>query len=462
MSNIFDKEEKDHNLDETVRKKVSGRRDEESKGGLFSIKNILIAISIVFVLLVVSFVITKNIMGPIIIVLLALIIIAVYYSMYVYFAPRKTIFSGIREATAKAIVVGTKEDPKFIRAVISYEGHDLDEKWNVVPEGRGYKRSSFVKFIESLFPGLVLIGVPGMHWIWEYEFDWTSSEQEGKLKTKKKTLDYIYLKRDIYISILKGAEVGITFVPVDIQINITVMIINPYKALFRVENWLEYIINIVKVVLRDFVGQIGQELTPEEQETLKEIKDLKTRERVENEFRLKKAHTVFVSGKKDLGDEIYKKLENSGDLKEFRNEIGVEVLKVQTPDINFGAFQELALAQFRAHQEGEAKVIQETKRGEAYEAYRRREAIADVGYIKETFGTILSFGDKGVLLETLKALKATDKVITLGSIQNITDQFLGIKPDAVADLIKQATGKNLSEITSTDIEKILEALKNKK
>lgn len=434
------------------------------KGGSYPIKNIAIAITIFFILLAFFF---AGAEGLIIAILLTLVIIAAYYSVYIFFAPRKIVFGGIKEATGKAIVVGTKEEPSFVRAVISYKGHDVDDNWNVVPKAQGRKKSSFLKLMEIAFPGLVFIGIPGKHWMYEYKFTWTSCDLDGNLNTRTKVLDYIFLKRDIYVSMLKGTEVGITFVPVDIQINITAAAINPYKALFEVQNWLEYIVNIVKAVLRDFIGQAGHELTPDEKEMLNEIKDPIARNRLETEFYLKKAHASFVSGNEDLGDMVYKKMEQSGDLKEFKDKIGVEVLKVQIPNINYGALQELALAQYRAQQEGDAKIIAETKAGEAYKARRDLEAVADSGYITKTFKTVIGFGNEGVLLRTIEALKATDKVITLGSIQNITDQFLGlkpgeVKPDAIADTLKKVTGKELSDINKDDLGIILDALKKNK
>lgn len=444
--------------------KEEEKKDKEKR--LFSVKNILIAITIVFILSAVAFYFA-GIAGPIIIILLVLTTTAFYYSIYIFFAPRKIFFGGIKEATGKVIVVGTKQEPSFVRAAISYQGHDLNDKWDVVPKDQGHARSRFLKLMETLFPGLIFIGVPGKHWIYEYKFTWTSCDLEGNLHTRSKVLDYIFLKRDIYVSMLKGTEVGITFVPVDIQINITAIPINPYKALFEVQNWLEYIVNTIKSVLRNFIGQVGQDLTPEEQKILDGIKDPVAKSRAETEFYLKKAHAAFVSGKIDLGTAIYEKMEKSGDLKEFKEKIGIAVLKVEIPNIDYGALQELALKQYKAQQEGDAKIISETKEGQAYQARRGLEAIADVDYIKKTFTTIIDFGDQGVLLETLKALKATDKIITLGSIQNITDQFLGlkpgaIKPDAIADLLKKATGKELSDISKEDLEKILNVLKKTK
>ncbi len=429
----------------------------------YSIKDIVITIAIVFILSAAYFAGTEGLIAAI---LLALVIIVAYYSVYIFFAPRKILFGGMKEATGKAIAVGTKEEPTFVRAEISLQGHDVDDNWNIVPEAQGRKRSLFLRLMRILFPGLVFIGFPGKSWVYEYKFTWTSCDLEGKLYTRTKLLDYIFLKTDIYVSMLKGTEVGITFVPVDIQINITAVPINAYKPLFLVQNWLEYIVNTIKAVMRDFIGQIGQELTAEEQKVLDGIADPIARNRLETEFYLKKAHAAFVSGQEDLGTAIYEKMRESGDLEKFKTEYGINVKKVEIPTIDYGALQELSLAQYRAQQEGDAKIIAETKIGEAYQSRRGLEAKADVDYITRTFGTIISFGDQGMLLETLKALKATDKVITLGSIKEISDQFLGIKPgaikpDAIADLLKNATGKKLSDISKEDLDKILGVLKIK-
>lgn len=444
-------------------------KDEKDEGGIankkgsYSIERIFMLVSIAFIALA-TFIANRD--GLIISVLVVLVIVTAYYSVYIFFAPRKIFFGGMKEATAKVIVVGTRDEPTFVRAEISYKDHDLDKNNDVVDEAHGQKRSFFLRFMKTLFPGLIFIGIPGKHWIYEYKFTWTSCDLEGNLHTRSKVLDYIFLKRDIYVSMLKGTEVGITFVPVDIQINITAIPMNPYKAMLEVQNWLEYIVNTIKPILRNYIAQVGQELTKEEQGILDKIVDPKDRYWLETQFYLKKAHAAFVSGKDDLGTLIYRKMQESGDIEEFKSKIGINVLKVEVPNINYGALQELALAQYRAQQEGEAKIITETKAGEAYQARRRLEALADSDYIKTTFGTVIGFGDQGMLLETLKALKATDKVITLGSIKEISDQFLGVKPgavkpDAIAELLKKATGKDLSEITKDDLGLILDVISNK-
>ncbi|MCK4892176.1 MAG: hypothetical protein KAS78_05910, partial [Candidatus Pacebacteria bacterium] len=101
----------------------------------------------------------------------------------------------------------------------------------------------------------------------------------------------------------------------------------------------------------------------------------------------------------------------------------------------------------------------QTMDGDAYKAYKGRQKDADMGYISGVYGQIIGFGDKGLLIRSLEALKDTDKVITLGSIQNITDQFLGIKPNETVELLKGITGKEISEITTEDLGQALEKLK---
>jgi hypothetical protein len=403
----------------------------KSKGGLFSIKNILIVTSIVFVLLVVSFVITKKIMGPIIIVLLVLIIVAAYYSMYVYFAPRNLFFSGIREGTAKMIMVGTKENPKFVRAAISYKGFTFDENWNVILESKRKKWQSFIEYIEHILPGLIFVGVPGINWIWEYDFSWSSMTQDEKIKDKKELLDYIYVKKDIYVAKLKGAEVGESMVPVDIILLLTIEVINPYIALFQVEKWLEIVINRIKVPIRDYISDQDDP-------------------------------RILIRQKKALGDLFFNKLKESKDLEYFEEKVGVRVSKIETYDIDLGEWQETATKQWKATQEGEAEVIKQTKLGQAYVAYRERQKTADMDYLSGVYSEIMEFGDKGLVMRFLDSLTDAAKgpsntIIPFGFVQDIAKQILGTKSPGVAEIIKETLGE---DITKEDIKKFKEFIKN--
>ena len=127
-------------------------------------------------------------------------------------------------------------------------------------------------------PGFSLIPrfLRGIHWIgiWPfaqihtYKFAWTSLEDQvdqttGIHKNLKFTSDdelltHILVQQDTYVSRLDGAECKDN-IPLDVVYLITGEVVNPYKALFRVERWLEATQNLVGASLRHWVGERSYE-----------------------------------------------------------------------------------------------------------------------------------------------------------------------------------------------------------
>jgi len=66
-------------------------------------------------------------------------------------------------------------------------------------------------------------------------------------------IDYIIVQDDIFYTFIGGAE-SKDLLPMDIQLLLTIRIVNPYKALFRVQNWLEAVQNQTKPALRGFAA----------------------------------------------------------------------------------------------------------------------------------------------------------------------------------------------------------------
>ena len=343
---------KEEEENKEAKKKVKSVRRDTARHSRPGYGNVLLA-AVIAILAVVFFAGTA---GIILLIIAMLAAGAGIYSIYTYFAPRNLFFTGVKEGTAKMVMVGTKEDPRFVRAIMNYRNHCFNEEWDVIDiEKDGYSEcsSSDIRssgsILESVFKGLYFIGFPGVNWIYEYDFKWISKTAEGA-KLKKKTIDYIYLKDDIYLTKLEKAEVGKSMVPVDIELLLTIRITNPYKALFGVEEWLEFAINKLGVPIR---GYVSNKDTP---------------------FDLIKEKSDGDS----LGRMFLKKAKESGTLKDLRN-VGIEVLSIETSDIDLGEdWQKIASSAWVAEKEAEARV----KKGEA----EGKERAAQIKDLVEKYG----------------------------------------------------------------------------
>lgn len=241
-------------------------------------------------------------------------LILLFYLPYLL-AKGNIFFTIVEEGKAKAI----KQLGKFHRVVMAYKGHRLSTEWDVcgpeelgttreVRSGDGTTELQFVpreelrpgqkldyacittlepiaekpgefKQVMRLIPlvpepwyqdlpligGLRWVGIPIIHTVHTYRFRWVSlrqgedKEKKGELKAQidaqdQRGTDYILLQDDIYYTLVEAAE-SMGMVQLDIELLLTLRIVNPYKALFRVEEWLETTINKTKPAVRQFVAR---------------------------------------------------------------------------------------------------------------------------------------------------------------------------------------------------------------
>lgn len=420
-----------------VEKTTEPPRKEYKEESFYSFRNIVLALAaIIIVASVASF--FAGWVGLMIVIAVLILIVAGITFLYTYLAPRNLFFTSISEGTSKQIMVGTGKDAAFVKSVMRYKGHYLDEDWNVVPPdcpAPDLSERVYVKeksLIEKLFPGLAFVGWPGIYHVYKYKFSWSSRTQKGEVKTNDEEIDQIYVKSDVYYAEVKDAEVGNSMVPVDIKLLLTVKIINPYKALFKVEKWLEYLLNRVEVPIRDYVADAEGPLT-------------------------------LMKGKGNLGNDFFERLKKEGDIEEFRETYGICLIKIQTPDIDLKGWQETATAEWRAQQEGKATLVRETAAGAGYKARRAQEMLADQAYLNTVYGAVREFGDLGTTLRFIDALTEAAKgpsntIIPFGFIENMAKQVLGPKNSGgMIDLLKEITGKE--NITKEDAEKVKIALR---
>ncbi len=215
------------------------------------------------------------------------IIGSLFWLIYFVLAPNNIFFTFIKEGTAKVIL----KAGQFHKVLIQWEDKTLDGGGNVIP---GRER--------HLFGGLRYCGLWPLYAIHEYKFQWTGVKDNGEFEPHPpEILNYILLMDDIYgFEVPSGEDKDL--VPLDVGLTLTVRVVNPYKALFAIQNWYETMVNRIRPYVRDF-------LTTDTYEKL--IKD-----------------TTRI----DRG--IWSRLTDEGILDEFKDNYGVEIKKIEVKDIN--------------------------------------------------------------------------------------------------------------------------------
>lgn len=309
---------------------------------------------------------------------------------FIYFLAKNNIlFTIVKEGQAKAIL----KFGKFERMVMCYQGHGFNNDWDVcqrVTSGNephingvcGAIRDSNNEIISNceLRPepfkigGLMWIGIPFIHSVYKYEFRWISFEQkeeggkpiEKTISHTEENMDYILVQDDVFYSFLKGAD-SKELVPVDMELLLTIRIINPYKAIFRVQNWLEAVQNQTKPALRGFAAG--------------------------------KAYHDLIGKKEEVKRESDKFLSESGIADYVEENYGTRLKRVGLVSINLSG------------ERGNAYLAASTKQ---YEADREKERIetiasAEVNRINRIYNEITSHGAEGLFIRANEAIEEAGK-----------------------------------------------------
>ncbi len=274
------------------------------------------------------------------------VLIVGFCLIYFWWAPNNLFFTFVPEGRAKVIIQGDA----FKKILIQWEGYELDDNRNVV-EGGSLRR--------SLFGGLKFYGLWPVDDIYIYDFQWTGIKEDGNIDPHpKETLDYVLLKDDVYGLKEEKAE-DKNLLPLNVTVALTVRVVNPYKALFNVQNWLETLYNRIRPYIRDFITTGTYE--------------------------------EFIVSQGRMGPRIYSKLEEEGIINEFWDRYGIEIRKIEVKDIDPGEdFRRATLAKYLAEREKEKVVV---------------EAEAEKQRLEKVYGKIGEFGDLGKFIRTLEALE---------------------------------------------------------
>lgn len=272
-----------------------------------------------------------------------------------FLAPTNRWFTFVKEGTAKVIVKGDA----FAGALIQYEGRTFERhaavqnKWDVVDGEESH-----------WLGGFRLYGFWPLYDIYIYKFRWSGVSEDGTITHKEEWLDYIILKDDIYWAKVERCE-DKNLLPLDIELLLTIQVINPYKALFNIQNWLEAIVNRIKPFVRGYI-------------THDEFKNL-------------------IAKKEELGGELMGEFERIGLLSEFFDWYGARVKKVEVKEINPPeSYREKTLAPYLAEMDKKAVIITAEGEEERMErVYSRIQKFADLGKLVRTLEVLEKSPEKG-------------------------------------------------------------------
>lgn len=310
----------------------------------------------------------------------ALFIFGVIGGIYLL-AKNDIFFTFVEEGTAKAIM----KFGGFDRIVIKYENCELDKEWDVklCKPGKGKK---------SIFGGLKWIGIPGIYSVYEYTFRWATVKPQKEIGEQieriTKPLKHILVKDYVYLGEVKGAETK-SLVPLDISFLVVIRVTNPYKALFRVHDWIDAVMSRIEAYFRQFVSGT-------------EYEDL-------------------IAKKQQMGGEIMIELEKTGilgDKGKFLVDYGVKIKNIEMRDIDPAGENK--------------KIIQEaaTKRWVAEKDQEQIDTLAnaEVNRVQKVYKKITEFGDDGLTIRMLESIdragqKQGNWIIPFGSVQQLIQGF---------------------------------------
>ncbi|HEY0010440.1 MAG TPA: SPFH domain-containing protein [Candidatus Paceibacterota bacterium] len=185
-----------------------------------------------------------------------------------WLAHEDTLFATVQESTVKMVMKGDS----FSHLIMSFEGAHLNAPksphfiptipaWEVIEHDHDEdaKYDTRPKWMQDL--GIFYVGIPYLRRVHEYRFVWNEVElnetthKEG-VRSRKEMTNFAYVSSFPYIIVLDAAETK-EGIPLDISYQLVVRISNPYKALFKTENWLETITGEVNRRARNYIGSRG-------------------------------------------------------------------------------------------------------------------------------------------------------------------------------------------------------------
>jgi len=217
------------------------------------------------------------------------IFIYVLYSFFFKLVPENILFGQVDEGMEKTVM----KLGQACKGLIQYKGFTLNRDWDIVP-GREI----------HLFGGLRWVGIWPIYYIFKYTQRWTSVRESGEAVSHEEELDSLLLKEKTYHLELKGAE-DKDGIALDIDILLTLRVVNPYKALFGPHNYLEQVLNRTRPLFREYVRKYTfMELSAQKQRAGGELWERLEREGMVNVFNEDGGLEVIGEFERDYGTRV--------------------------------------------------------------------------------------------------------------------------------------------------------------
>ena len=239
--------------------------------------------------------------------------VLLFLLVYFWWAPNNLYFTTVKEGTVKVVM----------KAGARHKGLIQWTKRRLEPDGDVIKGE---KDEFHLLGGFRYYGFWPIKYIYEYDFSWTNITQADEIvEHPQEHLDYVLLKEDVYWAKIEDAE-DLKLLPLRVEVVLTIKIINPFKALFEVENWLEATINKIKPEVRNATTQANFE--------------------------------TLIRSKNSIGERIFETKEMIEIRKYLEEEYGVKVRKLQVKDIKLQdeEYREATLKPWLAEQEAKSRI----------------------------------------------------------------------------------------------------------
>ena len=318
---------------------------------------------------------------------------APFFLLFQRLAEESIFFTTVNEGTVKAVMRGDS----FERFLMSFEGHHLND-----PKRRWYDNSkrdweilSHKKDQDDEFDdrpnwlrklGLYWIGFPWANSIYVYEFEWNETKVDKttgaeQIYPRAEATDFAYVADFTYAIKTVGAETS-DRLPTDELTLVTVAIRNPYRALFSGEDWMRRITAAINRHVRNFVGQ----------KTFKELLQADKGTNFSN---------PIINLNSKLPDDPLQ-MENGG----LKGRYGIEIRTADLQTIELSGdlkqkSEEATTREYVAQQEANATTIAGKAKAEVITTVGEAEAKA----LKSRLATIKEFGDDGILLAQLDAMR---------------------------------------------------------